>query len=130
MDKIHVLINRNPTIFYQSIVWKRVVKCNTDSIVMGLDQFVLTGLTADFDGDVLNVKLLLNKNFDKICEAVYSPRNAFFIERNYGLANPDTIPFKDTLINMNAFVNMSRKYYSPADIANIKALQAKYKEVM
>ena len=130
MDKIHVLINRNPTIFYQSIVWKRVVKCNTDSIVMGLDQFVLTGLTADFDGDVLNVKLLLNKNFDKICEAVYSPRNAFFIERNYGLANPDTIPFKDTLINMNAFVNISRKYYSSADIANIKALQAKYKEVM
>ena len=130
MDKIHVLINRNPTIFYQSIVWKRVVKCNTDSIVMGLDQFVLTGLTADFDGDVLNVKLLLNKKFDQVCEEVYSPRNAFFIERNYGLTNPDTIPFKDTLINMNAFINMSRKYYDNANIANIKALQAKYKEVM
>lgn len=51
MDKIHVLINRNPTIHYQSIVWKRVVRVNTDSLVMGLDPYVLQGLTADFDGD-------------------------------------------------------------------------------
>lgn len=50
MDKIHVLINRNPTIHYQSIVWKRVVGVNTDSLVMGLDLFNLQGLCADFDG--------------------------------------------------------------------------------
>jgi hypothetical protein len=51
MDKIHVLINRNPTIHYESIVWKRVVGVNTDSSVMGLDQYVLVGLAADYDGD-------------------------------------------------------------------------------
>ena len=51
MDKIHVLINRNPTIHYQSIVWKRVVGVNIDSLVMGLDLYTLDGLTADFDGD-------------------------------------------------------------------------------
>ena len=47
MDKIHVLINRNPTIHYESIVWKRVVGVNTDSSVLSLDQFVLSGLAAD-----------------------------------------------------------------------------------
>jgi DNA-directed RNA polymerase beta' subunit len=47
MDKIHVLINRNPTIHYESIVWKRVVKINTDSAVLGLDPYVLKGLNAD-----------------------------------------------------------------------------------
>lgn len=51
MDKIHVLINRNPTIHYESIVWKRVVGVNTDSAVLSLDQFVLSGLAADYDGD-------------------------------------------------------------------------------
>jgi DNA-directed RNA polymerase beta' subunit len=51
MDKIHVLINRNPTIHYESIVWKRVVGVNTDSATMGLDPYVLSGLAADFDGD-------------------------------------------------------------------------------
>jgi hypothetical protein len=47
MDKIHVLINRNPTIHYESIVWKRVVGVNTESYTMGMDQFTLSGLAAD-----------------------------------------------------------------------------------
>lgn len=47
MDKIHVLINRNPTIHYQSIVWKRVVGVNTDSLVMSIDTFICGGLNAD-----------------------------------------------------------------------------------
>lgn len=47
MDKIHVLINRNPTIHYQSMVWKRVVGVNTDSLVMSIDMFSLVGLNAD-----------------------------------------------------------------------------------
>jgi hypothetical protein len=57
MDKIHVLINRNPTIHYESIVWKRVVGVNTDSSVMGLDQFVLSGLAADYDGGAIGKSL-------------------------------------------------------------------------
>lgn len=47
MDKIHVLINRNPTIHYQSMVWKRVIGVNTDSLVMNIDMYSLVGLGAD-----------------------------------------------------------------------------------
>lgn len=41
--KVNVLINRNPTIFYQSIVYKRVVGVTLD-FVMGIDIFTLNGL--------------------------------------------------------------------------------------
>ena len=44
--KINVLINRNPTISYQSIVYKRVVGCTLD-YTMGIDVYTLAGLAAD-----------------------------------------------------------------------------------
>lgn len=44
--KINVLINRNPSLFYQSIVFKRVVECSLD-FAMGMDTYTLTGLCAD-----------------------------------------------------------------------------------
>ena len=47
MDKIHVIINRNPTITYMSMCWQRVVKVNLDSIVLSLNGFILKGLNAD-----------------------------------------------------------------------------------
>ena len=50
LDKIHVLINRNPTISYGSIVWKKVVGVNKDALVMDLDPYILRQMNADFDG--------------------------------------------------------------------------------
>ena len=44
--RINVLINRNPTIHYQSIVYKRVVGCTLD-FRMGMDVYTLKGLAAD-----------------------------------------------------------------------------------
>ena len=75
---------------------------------------------------ILNIKLLLNEAFDKACQAVYSPRNAFCISRNDGLFNNDVNIFKDTVINLESFVHMGRKMYSPDQITKIKALKAKY----
>jgi len=45
-NRVSVLINRNPTIFYQSIVYKRVVGCTQD-YTMGIDVYTLDGLAAD-----------------------------------------------------------------------------------
>lgn len=47
MDKIHVLLNRNPTITYMSICWQKVKKVNLDSIVLSMNQYILRGLNAD-----------------------------------------------------------------------------------
>lgn len=73
-----------------------------------------------FDGDTLNIKLLLNKTFADACEKVYSPRNAFCISRNDGLMNNKINIFKDTVINLNGLVHLYKKNYTPEQISNIK----------
>lgn len=127
-DKVHCLINRNPTIFYQSLVWKRVVKCNTDSMVMGMENFTTPGLCADYDGDTLNIKFIYNKAFDEACQRIYNPRNAFFISRDDGKFNTMTNLSKDTLINLNGLLNLNKKKYSEEQKNRIKALKEKYKD--
>ena len=47
-NKIKVMINRNPTISYASMVYQNVVEC-TDGFTMGINQYVLKSLNADFD---------------------------------------------------------------------------------
>lgn len=83
-----------------------------------------------FDGDTLNILLLYNKDFADACEETYSPNNAFCISRNDGLMNNHINIFKDTVINLNAFVDLGRESYSPQQLDNIKALQAKYPQML
>ena len=83
-----------------------------------------------FDGDCLNIKLLLNDRFDKACEAVYSPRNAFCISRNDGLFNMSVCIFKDLVINLESFQHMGRSKYSSEQMARIQAVKAKYANVV
>lgn len=78
----------------------------------------------------LSVKLLLNKEFDKACEEVYSPRNAFCISRDDGLFNMAVCIFKDLVINTEALLHMTRKNYSAEQLAKIKYLQEKYADVV
>ena len=122
LGKVRVLINRNPTIFYQSIVYKKVVRCTLD-FVMGMDVYTLTGLNADFDGDTLNIKMLYNKRFADEAERIYSPRNAFCISRDDGRMNSSVNIFKDTVINLNALITLSKGNYTKEDKAAIKAAQ-------
>lgn len=72
------------------------------------------------------MKLLLNQQFDKACEAVYSPRNAFCISRNDGLFNNDVNIFKDTVINLESFIHMGRGKYTQSQLDKIHMLKAKY----
>lgn len=46
--KVRVMINRNPTISYESMVYQNVVAC-TDGFTMGVNLFCLKGLGADVD---------------------------------------------------------------------------------
>ena len=51
--KVNCLINRNPTIEYQSIVYKRCIGCTLD-FTMGMDVYTLDGLGADQHIEVLS----------------------------------------------------------------------------
>ena len=127
--KVRILINRPPTISYQSFVYKRVVECTLD-FTMGIDVYTLKGLAADFDGDATSALFLYNKKFADACERVYSPRNAFCISRNDGGMNNDINISKDTVINLNALMNVSKQYYTKSNLDKIKALKEKYRDVV
>ena len=90
---------------------------------MGMDIYTLSGLGADFDGDVLNISLLLNQRFAQACEKVYSPRNAFCISRDDGRMNSDINIFKDTVVNINSLKSLSVDNYSQAQLERIKQIQ-------
>ena len=100
----------------RGIVWKVYVPCRSD-IYRSLKY-------------TLNIKLILNQKFDKKCQEIYSPRNAFCISRDEGLMEPNISIFKDTLINFSAFLSMNKSSYTPEQLKQIKALQKKYKDAI
>lgn len=69
---IPVLINRNPTISIGGILQMYVTGI-ADGYVMEIPLEVLQGLAADFDGDTLNILLIINEDFKNAAENVFNP---------------------------------------------------------
>ena len=63
-----------------------------------------------FDGDVLNILVLVNQAFIEACYYTFNPRNAMYISRNNGLFNGSVCVQRDTIINANTLLNLGRKY--------------------
>lgn len=122
---IPVLINRNPTISLGGILQMYCTGIST-GYTMLVPLEILEGLAADFDGDTLNIMLIINKDFEMAASYVFNPRNAMYISKNDGMFNNSYNHKRDTIINMNTFVQLSRDNYSPEQIQAIKAAQASY----
>jgi hypothetical protein len=88
----------------------------TDSFVMKLPLRVLSMMNADFDGDALNILHIINEAFFVRAYEIYNPRNAMQISRNDGKFNDYVCPQRDTLINVNSFINMGKQYYTEEDL--------------
>lgn len=116
-----VLINRNPTIQYMSILQMHCVKM-TSGYTMGIPLQVLKGLGADFDGDVLNVMLIINDAFYQRTFEVFNPRNSMYISKNDGMFNNAVNHQRDTIINTHTLVKLSRKNYSEENLRKIYAI--------
>lgn len=112
------LINRNPTIGYGSILQVYCVGINDNySMSVSLQSLVLYG--GDFDGDVLNILLIINKAFAKRAEEVFNPRNAMFISSDDGKMNMAIMHQRDTMINANVLMHMGRDRYSKDQLDKI-----------
>ena len=83
----------------------------------------------DFDGDVLNILLIINNDFYIRANQVFNPRNAMYISRNDGKFNNDVNHQRDTIINSNTMINLGRNIYSKQEIDNIRRLKRKYKQL-
>lgn len=122
---IPFIINRNPTIAYGGILQMYCVGM-TDSYTMEIPLRVLKLLAADFDGDILNIMLIINNRFYERASQVFNPANAMQISRNDGKFNNQVNHQRDTIINSNTLIRLGRHNYSPAELEQIKATKALY----
>ena len=116
---IPVIINRNPTIQFGSILMMRCIGIN-DAFVMSVPLTVLPGLAADFDGDCLNILYVPNQRFVEIAMDIFNPRNRMVISPNDGKFNNQMNVNKDILINANALINLGRDSYTDEELSLIR----------
>lgn len=116
-----VIINRNPTISFGSILEMEVVDI-TDNYTMAIPLQILAPLAADFDGDVLNVLYIINDDFRRLAHRMFNPRNALYISHNDGQFDNDLNHSKDTIINFNTLMRYGRSAYSQEDLNAISKI--------
>ena len=71
-------------------------------------------------GDVLNVFYITNQDFFQAAYKVLNPRNAMQISRNDGKFNSNVNWTKDTLVNANSMIYLSRKNYTEEQLQRIE----------
>ena len=120
---IPVLINRNPTINYGSIMFMRCIGIN-DNYTMSIPLQILKPLAGDFDGDVLNILYIINEEFARRAEIVFSPKYAMMISHNDGKFDSSVNHSRDTLIITNSFLLLSRETYTQEELNLIKLAQS------
>ena len=107
--KPKIIINRNPTINYGSLLCVKIARIKhefPEDYTMSLPLQILSVLNADFDGDILNIVSLKTKAMAKAYNKIFNPRLNMYISRNDGLFNNDFNLFKDQLIGLYEFCNM------------------------
>lgn len=124
-----ILINRNPTICLGGILQMFVVGMSdeidenfnivSDESVMEVPLQILDLMAADFDGDVENIYLISNKAFFMRAFQIINPANNMYISPNDGLLNFDVMHQRDTMINLNTFVNLGRNHYTQEQLVQI-----------
>lgn len=126
-----VIINRNPTIAFGSILQCFCVGISDPGpkfqYVMQVPLQILPLLAADFDGDVLNLLYIINQDFFKRAFEVFNPRNNFYISHNDGMFNNDVNQQRDTLINSNSMLDLGRVHYTLEELQAIENVKAAIK---
>lgn len=98
-----VLINRNPSISYGSILCVNIadIKSDIKDLTMSIHNCVLELLAGDYDGDVLNIIPLFEPVYKDIFSKVFSP--AFmFISNNDGRFNTALSLDRDQVLGIHA----------------------------
>lgn len=88
-EDIGVLINRNPTLNYYSMLLMKIrrVKRGGADYCLSVPLSILAGLNADFDGDILNIIGILDPTILHMFRK-FDPIKRMIIARDTGLLNP------------------------------------------
>lgn len=82
--------------------------------------------TKDFDGDVLNIMLIIADEFYIRSNQIFNPRNAMYISRNDGKFNSQVNYQKDTIINGNTLMRLGDDIYSDSDRSDMSRILKKW----
>jgi DNA-directed RNA polymerase beta' subunit len=105
-NEVGVLLNRNPTISYGSILYLKIaeVKDNYDDVTISLSNNLLTSLAGDYDGDVLNLVSVKDKTTREIFKKVFSPVH-LVIDPNNGQFNNALNLERDQILGINTLLD-------------------------
>lgn len=89
---------------------------------MSIPLQILPLLAADFDGDVLNILYIINKEFLERANAVFNPRNNLHVSKNDGKFDNNTSHQRDTIINLCTFNRLGNAYQTKQELERKKHL--------
>lgn len=103
-DNFRVLINRNPTLNYYSLLSMKIrnIKPDINDYTLSVPLSILPGLNADFDGDILNIIGLMNESMVYMYRK-YDPVMRMIISRDTGNLNEYFSIEKGQLADLYAF---------------------------
>lgn len=103
-DDPRLLINRNPTLNYYSMLLMKIrqIKPDDNDFCLSVPLSILPGLNADFDGDILNIIGLMDKSLVYMFRK-FDPISRMIIDRDSGLLNSYFMVTKGQLIDLYYF---------------------------
>ena len=104
-EDIAILLNRNPTISYGSIIYLKVagIKHDYDDLTMSIHNGILSLLAGDYDGDVLNIISIKDREMKQVYQEVFSPVN-LIIDSNDGSFNSALNLERDQVLGLNSLL--------------------------
>jgi len=104
-EEIGIMLNRNPTISFGSILYLKVagIKHDYDDLTMSIHNSILSLLGGDYDGDVLNVVSLKDTETRILMKEVFSPVN-LMIDANNGEFNKSLNLERDQILGLNGLL--------------------------
>ena len=104
-ENVRILLNRNPTIAVGSILMLNIadVKADITDVTLSISNLILPSLAGDYDGDVLNIVLVVSKRFVEMFSR-FMPSN-LVIDCDSGEFNGNFKPFKDIEVGLQSLIN-------------------------
>lgn len=104
-NEVIVLLNRNPSINYGSILALRIaaIKHDFNDLTMSLHNSILTPLAGDFDGDVLNLYSLKDNETKELYKEIFSPVSLLIDSKN-GKFNDELNLERDQILGLNSLL--------------------------
>lgn len=108
-NETRVLINRNPTLNYYSMLLMKIrqVKPDGNDYCLSVPLGILAGLNADFDGDILNIIGIMDRALVHMFSK-FEPVTRMIISRDSGLLNDYFSITKGQLIDLYYFCTIGK----------------------